>query len=543
MWADLATDRRGRSGHHRSRAPFKVLFVSARQQTSAAAPAGLSPEDGRLRAEGVLRRAARKTRRLASAVVRTLVLFLVLAGLLVGFVSLRESSHPGQTNAKTGAMPPLDSDGDGITDGVESAGWRTVQGGLFRTNPNSVDTDDDGLTDADEAGAFVPDAQSDLYAGYSDPTLPDTDLDALTDAGEADLGLNPNLNDSDVDGLLDGQEVETVGSAPDNSDTDGDGYDDGYEVANRNDKGLDPLWFDVKIGRRSYITDFAKGAVLGDADREDSLAWLAGNLASGASSSVPIVGSLIGGAADIRDVVGSAIRSDWLGSGYSALGAVPGGDAVAVPGKAAKFVARNPKLARRAATLIVRSKKIPPKFKTLTEKRIWKGSWTALAAANASEKALLALQEGGSNLADLAAARERPGHVEVDGAHAAFFANGREGEAFLSTLYGATTEGADTHVPMAVVACDAGCNGPVRLVDVLVDGVAHEAKVGYLPWSQATESQIKKDAWLMQQGKIKDDHWHFLASSSSNTLGADPRVYDLLDQEGISYTVHLPENA
>ena len=58
----------------------------------------------------------------------------------------------------------------------------------------------------------------------------DSDDDGLSDAEEAELGTDPNNADSDGDGLSDGAEVE-LGTSPTSADTDGDGYTDGEERA------------------------------------------------------------------------------------------------------------------------------------------------------------------------------------------------------------------------------------------------------------------------------------------------------------------------
>jgi uncharacterized protein HemX len=64
----------------------------------------------------------------------------------------------------------------------------------------------------------------------------DTDGDGLTDAQEAQLGTNPNSIDTDGDGLFDNEEVNIWLTNPTIADSDGDGFDDGTEVAN----GYDP---------------------------------------------------------------------------------------------------------------------------------------------------------------------------------------------------------------------------------------------------------------------------------------------------------------
>ncbi len=58
----------------------------------------------------------------------------------------------------------------------------------------------------------------------------DTDGDGLTDAEEAQLGTNPQMVDTDNDGLTDREEVMIYKTNPLNPDTDGDSYLDGMEV-------------------------------------------------------------------------------------------------------------------------------------------------------------------------------------------------------------------------------------------------------------------------------------------------------------------------
>jgi len=57
----------------------------------------------------------------------------------------------------------------------------------------------------------------------------DTDGDGLSDADEAAMGLDPNDADTDGDGIADGVEIE-LGLDPSNPDTDGDGIADGLEA-------------------------------------------------------------------------------------------------------------------------------------------------------------------------------------------------------------------------------------------------------------------------------------------------------------------------
>ncbi|KKS54484.1 MAG: hypothetical protein UV20_C0032G0003 [Candidatus Magasanikbacteria bacterium GW2011_GWA2_42_32] len=62
-----------------------------------------------------------------------------------------------------------------------------------------------------------------------EPTA-DTDNDGLTDTEEATAGTNAQVPDTDTDGLSDYEEITLWKTNPLNPDTDGDGYNDGQEV-------------------------------------------------------------------------------------------------------------------------------------------------------------------------------------------------------------------------------------------------------------------------------------------------------------------------
>ncbi|MGH2445417.1 MAG: hypothetical protein ACRDGD_05185 [Candidatus Limnocylindria bacterium] len=133
------------------------------------------------------------------------------------------------TSPDVAVVPPLpalgaitfsfdpDSDDDGLTDGEEA---------ILGTDPFDPDTDDDGLTDGEE-----------VEVHGTDPLDPDTDDDGLNDGDEIALGTDPFDPDSDDDGLTDGDEVNVHGTDPLDPDTDDDGLNDGTEVA----LGTDPL--------------------------------------------------------------------------------------------------------------------------------------------------------------------------------------------------------------------------------------------------------------------------------------------------------------
>jgi hypothetical protein len=433
----------------------------------------------------------------------------------------------------------LDSDADGLTDRAESTGWPTEDGTVYRTNPGMADTDGDGLTDLDEAGLAQTDPQGErVYAFYSDPLAPDTDEDALLDSEEADLGLDPRDGDVDDDGLRDGYEIDVVGTDPEAADSDGDGLTDAYEDANRSAQGLDPLWFDEQISTADYLVDFSKGLLAGELLHEDSLAWLAGSLVADAASAAPGVGSVIGGVTASRAAVAAAIEGDFVGAGFDALSVVPVKNLAKLVPKIERFLEGNPRLAVAAADLVTQADKVPDWAKVRVAKVIWP-EWDELVAAGADELALLRLQRGRTHLGQLAQALRRPGHAP--GAAVGPASDGRTGEQLIQALYGADAAGAQ--VRLSTAQCAVGCDSPTRIVDVLVDGVAHESKVGRVAWSSFTQRQIRKDAWLISSGQIGGAHWHFVMSSASGSLGADPKVLDLLDEAGITYTIHLPAAA
>lgn len=127
----------------------------------------------------------------------------------------------------------LDTDGDGLVDGIET------QIGL---NYKKADTDGDGLSDYQE-----------LYLTMTDPLLVDTDgngisdadedpdRDGLTNKDEISYGTNPLCADTDGDNLTDFAEILLYQSNPLVTDTDGDGLDDYDDVS----LGFSPLLQDT----------------------------------------------------------------------------------------------------------------------------------------------------------------------------------------------------------------------------------------------------------------------------------------------------------
>ena len=81
------------------------------------------------------------------------------------------SSSPSDVTSSSSLAATIDSDSDGLPDVVE------VQ---YGTNPNSADTDNDGLSDYEEIKIY-----------HTDPLNPDTDGDGFSDSQEVKAGYNP----------------------------------------------------------------------------------------------------------------------------------------------------------------------------------------------------------------------------------------------------------------------------------------------------------------------------------------------------------------
>ncbi|WP_455903663.1 DUF4215 domain-containing protein [Microbacterium sp.] len=179
-----------------------------------------------------------------------------------------------EVNGESGTDPVNpDSDMDGLCDGgnaitdVCEAGEDTDGNGIVddgETDPMDDDSDDDDLLDGDEVerGTDPLDEDSDdggvhdgdeVNRDGTDPLDPsddiqelvDTDDDGLTDDEEAELGTDPNDPDSDDDGLEDGDEVNQHETNPLDDDSDDDGLTDGDEIIVH---GTDPLDADTDGG-------------------------------------------------------------------------------------------------------------------------------------------------------------------------------------------------------------------------------------------------------------------------------------------------------
>lgn len=97
-----------------------------------------------------------------------------------------------------------DTDGDGLSDSVESGSIRTQREDNVSSNPSRADTDGDRLTDAEELGQRHTDQYGAYYVMESHPEKRDSDRDGVNDTAERQTwNSNPFVKDSDSDGYSD----------------------------------------------------------------------------------------------------------------------------------------------------------------------------------------------------------------------------------------------------------------------------------------------------------------------------------------------------
>ena len=145
--------------------------------------------------------------------------------------------------------PALDDDGDSLSNGVEVA---------LGTDPNSGDSDGDGKGDGAEVGQDINhplDTDGDGVIDALESSKVDTDGDGQPD--ETDGVDDGPDGDRDADGVLNGDEIR-IGSDPGNADTDGDGKLDGEEFLTGDTDGdgkLDILESSIKDSDGDGVPD------------------------------------------------------------------------------------------------------------------------------------------------------------------------------------------------------------------------------------------------------------------------------------------------
>ncbi|WP_265581572.1 NosD domain-containing protein [Methanofollis aquaemaris] len=223
----------------------------------------------------------------------------------------------------------IDTDGDGIPDWLEKAGWYDGFGNLHFTDPNSADSDGDGLTDSEEAGRMVTVDGKIYFVLVSDPNSVDGDGDGIDDIDELrKFYTNPLERDTDHDGLTDSYELRND-TDPTNPDSDGDGWIDGKDGEPR-----DPSThaYSPQHAAAELVLGFTLGAY--DEENHDNTYYQIGSSLSGFI--------FIG---DIRDAGVYISQGDRQMAAVCLVGLVPGGgDGGKYIGKIARQFVDHPEL-------------------------------------------------------------------------------------------------------------------------------------------------------------------------------------------------------
>lgn len=417
-----------------------------------------------------------------------------------------------------------DTDEDGLTDCEEEEGVHdsTSFDLVFTSDPRVKDTDGDGLDDGDEVNVDDRFKQGDvyLYPVFSDPRSVDTEGDGVDDATEADAGSRARSNETDGDGLGDLEEFE-LGTDPTSTDTDGDGYGDGREHLDRAG-GFDPLVPTEILSAWDYAGHFVLGATCGELFgfcRRDTVAWLAGNIASG----LFVV-------TDIRDAIGLLFQGEFVGAGLSILSVVPvAGDALSVVAKAVKFIKRVAGKAGDALKMLFKSD-LPRWAKIRILDDIAGPAMSRARSLGVTDEAFERLGRAGVDFKLLDEAMAGASAVVRTG-----FVDWRSAEAILRSNFGGAAKGFKT------ILGAKGTKG-YRFVDAFDDTlrIAREAKTGIADLTPFIREQIRKDVLLRTREGWSKVEWHFFASSRSDSLGPTKALMDELRANGIGWVIHLP---
>jgi len=149
---------------------------------------------------------------------------------------------------------PLDSDHDGIIDALDDVndsdkdgdGLTDAQEEKIGSNPNAIDSDKDGYNDLEEIGNNIDDPLDTDQDGILNIIDNDDDNDGLDTKYEYRIGTNPLSSDTDNDGISDAEEVGANFNHPIDSDDDGiidaiDDHDDKTIVVAASDIDETPL--------------------------------------------------------------------------------------------------------------------------------------------------------------------------------------------------------------------------------------------------------------------------------------------------------------
>ena len=430
-----------------------------------------------------------------------------------------------------------DTDGDGLTDCQETYGVFVTKLGRFVTSdPNTKNSDTDGIEDGEEVGAVrsvsVPFSTVRVVVGdgESDPRMSDTDGDSLTDDLEYAEDTKPYLADSDGDGLTDLQELN-AGTSPTNPDTDRDSVVDSLDE--------NPLVYEEQLSKLAYVGQFAMGYLCpGDFDVcTDTLPKVAGKLAN---AFTPVVGNIY----DVANLVVNTGRMDLVSAGFDLVG-VAGTALFPLTGGASDVAANVTKAGRiisKAVTTDADVGKLATKLALKQISRLSAGDEAAILLARASfRNSYDALIARGVSDASIAKLMKR-GNVTLDEIRESLrlAKNSTTGKGFLTNWRDAETLVREGRPRWGKNVSPKGTQ-PRRFPDDFdeVTQFAKEAKTGCED-SGRVLNQVAADLALKSSGTYKSIEWHFFASAASECIGPGAKVRAALVAAGIPFIVHLP---
>ncbi len=125
-----------------------------------------------------------------------------------------------------------------LVGGAAFAAWRIMSqtantGSVVQSVPSDTNVNPP-VTEPSQSPALTANPSSELSSPppvNNQPSFLDSDGDGLTNAEELAAGTSSSKPDTDGDGLGDREELKVYGTDPLKADTDGDGYSDGVEVS------------------------------------------------------------------------------------------------------------------------------------------------------------------------------------------------------------------------------------------------------------------------------------------------------------------------
>lgn len=479
-------------------------------------------------------------------------------------------------------LDAVDSDGDGLSDWVETHGvtpsmdrldhWDSNLGDdlsqvfaskIFYSNPHDADTDNDGLPDGVELGSplssgvlggWDSNQPVTVYSVASNPSSVDSDIDGYPDVEEVQVRLNALNFDTDGDGMKDGDEA-VWGTNPWRTDTDGDGVSDRRDVQGGHDPHIKDREMTTLFEVLDHVNSLFLGFICGDnsACFADDIWWVAGAL---------VAGLLIFG--DVRDYIiqfffdnnyeAAAVTATWF-----LVGIIPwGGLGAKIVGKVARLATR---VGERTHALLVDllikwGEESYAIFLLMSRHQTLADRLSNLAGSLGQSAILASIKNivAGPHPETLTSVERAvqtirclplPNYVTRPG----WFGSWALADSFIQRQYGRPAGTTYVRTALRVDTSKPLSRSNYRVYDYLqyVGGstvpIAHEVKIGYVNSASSINDEIVADRRLIASGRVDTVIWHFMMSAESGSLGPDSGVLKQLTDNGIDYMIHLPAGA